>query len=163
MNRPLRTSPERRLDDRQQQVVREELHDLVDRVIDALPIIQRQEREWGRGYPSSTTGGGGGGDSSSTERAALAEHDPATACAEWIVAFSETRGHLVTLADRARRLMPLPESERRPKLERHNVVEVCAECGEPAPDRVKRLDGTAYHAERCFWQAYNRLRGRRGA
>lgn len=164
MTHPLRTSPERRLDDRQLASVRSEMHRLVDQVLDALPVIQRQESEWGRGYPSSTTGGGGGGsDSSSTERAALDPHDPAAACAEWRLLFDESLGSLRNTAHRATRLLPLTDAQISHAQIRQNTVDICAECGERAPDRVKRLDGVAYHAERCFWQAYNRIRGRRGA
>ena len=167
----MRTPAERRLDDRQLTEVRAELHDLVDRVLDALPVIQRQEREWGRGYPASTTGGGGGGSPSSiTERAALdSSHDPAGACAEWRVAFDETVGHLRGLAGRARKLLPLTEADIRQATARQNTVEVCPECSLPVGGgKRKRLDGALFHDESpgtdehgeplpvCFWQAYRR-------
>lgn len=166
---PLRTSPERRLDDDQQAAIRKEMHRLVDQVADALPVIQRQEREWGRGYPASTAGGGGrgGSDSSSTERAALNPHDPAAACAEWRVIFDEALGHLRNVAYRATRLLPLTDGEMKQAQTRQNSVEVCNECERPVL-KGKRLDGALLHNESpgtdehgeplpvCFWQAYRR-------
>ena len=172
----LRTSPERRLDDDQQAALRKEMHRLVDQITDALPVIQRQEREWGRGFPSSTTGGGGGGggDSSSTERAALNPHDPAAACAEWRILFDEALGHLRNAAYRATRLLPLTEAEIKQAQTRQNSVELCAECERPVV-KGKRLDGALLHTDSpgtdehgeplavCWWSAYNRTRGRRGS
>ena len=165
-----RLSPERRLDAGQQRDERQWWHDLVDVIFDAMPLIQTQEREWGRGYPSTTLGGGGGGGdaTSSTERAALTQtQDPGSACTEWLLARFEARGHLITLADRARRLLPLTEADVKRATTRQNTVELCAECERPVT-KGKRLDGSLLHNESpgtdehgeplpvCFWQAYRR-------
>lgn len=41
---------------------------------------------------------------------------------------------------------------------RVNTVELCAECGEPAP-KVHRIDGQPYHATSCYYRVNRRRQG----
>lgn len=156
--------PEQRATETQRESVRRELHDQVNAVCDAWAEVERQSKEMGRGFPSG--GEGSTGDEGSlTERVALSTaFDPALAASEWLSHLAETRGHLKQLSGDLKRILPVDPS----KVERGRVnsVDLCSECNEPAP-KVKRLDGKPYHhpdsGESCWWTAYNRTRGRRGA
>lgn len=155
---------ELRANETQRETVRKELHDHVDALINAWGQLEQQAREMGRGYPS---GGEGGGENQGTlvERVALSDaFDPATAASEWLAEFSEFRALGKNLYGKLKRVLPVdPSSVERGRV---NTVDLCTECNLPAP-KVKRLDGKPYHhpesGESCWWTAYNRTRGRRGA
>jgi hypothetical protein len=71
--------------------------------------------------------------------------------------------------ERTARILAVADLDDELKGRRGNKVEKCRECNEPILGRTKRLDGLPYHAfaesdrSACFWQVYNRTRGRRGA
>lgn len=177
------TRPERTLHDHQRQSLSTELKDrvrwLLDRPRDAkgveygqatYEVIRHQAKEMGRGFPASSLGGDGGsghGDRVSTlagnavdrERAGLPAADPGAAAGDWLTEFDEWVAAGKRLERRARGL--LPKSEAEVTRGRENTVEVCVECGEPAP-KVKRLDGQPYHHPEsglsCWRTAYDRQR-----
>lgn len=175
--------PEQRASENQRDSVRAEGHAQWDRIMDAWSEIDRQSREMGRGYPSGGEGGGADG-GSLTERVAVGvcrceagridpskcacpsstPFDPATAASDWLTHLQETRGHLKNLDGSLKRILPVDATT--VERGRVNQVDLCTECDLPAP-KVKRLDGKPYHhpdsGESCWWTAYNRSRGRRGA
>lgn len=146
--------PEHRADDRQRQSVRDELHDCVDRVVDAWPVLERQAKEMGRGFPTQgDCAGPRGGAGSYVERVAL-EHaeDPALLAEEWLSALAEARAALVNLASKARWLLPVdPESLERGRV---NEVENCALCNEPITGKTRRIDGQPYHPTSCYFRVW---------
>lgn len=143
--------PEQRASETQRDSVRKELHDQVDRLVDAWPVIERQSREMGRGYPSGSEGATGDG-GSLVERVALSgAFDPALASADWLAGFVEFRGHAKNLEGALRRVLPADEAS--VDRGRVNEVEVCAECGLPAV-KVRRIDGVPYHATSCYFRVW---------
>lgn len=198
-----------RADERQMSEVRADLHDLVDRICDAWPLVQKHAREMTRGFPSSSLAGGGGGSSDSAVERALEQWDPAQAAEDALTEFTEARSQLklvakrfarltvpaplkpagdaVTECDRCRRLISgtvesdpnrsgfcsecFGEWVRLGRPERIDFVKwpTCVECGRVTP-RFETLEmageRVALHhrdEDTCYWRAYNRSRGRRGA
>lgn len=145
-----RRRPEHRANERQLDDVRAELHRAVDFAVDAYPTLNKQAREMGRGFPSGSMSYGGAG-GSPVEAAAFAD-DPAGRANDWLAEFDETRGHLLRLAGTARGLLPADPAELEKARGRQNSVEVCAECGDPIPDKVRRIDGLPFHATSCYYR-----------
>ena len=112
------------------------------------------------GFPTGSSGGNG----NSTA-------DPTAAVAERLIdkgmPVDPVRRSALLMGDCVRQALELlrqADGCRRSVLEhgagRPNLVELCTECGEPAP-KVKRLDGAAYHypeagGKQCWWEAYRR-------
>lgn len=142
MTRSLR--PDQRATPQQIANVRAALHADVDAACDAWHTIQHQAATMGRGYPSA-----GGGSSSNisdpTAAQALSEaRNPGQDALEWLAAFTEAQAAIHNTADRARYLLPLPESA--VERGRVNDVPVCVECNDPITGNVKRADNERpYH------------------
>lgn len=158
--------------------VRQEMLEYVDYVCKCWPTIQKQAREMGRGFGSSSLGAIGSGGASRVELEAErtiddGRVDPAQRALDWLSLRAEAFGHLKSLAASARRLMPTSPEELKKQEEEAAKLrgnEICVECGLPAVEGdIKRWNNEVYHrtASRgrpsCYWQAYNRVQGRRGA
>lgn len=145
---------DRRADERQRESVRSELHGAVDSAVDSWPVLERQARDMGRGFPSQGDGPGGvGGHGDPVPRLALEDRvDPAVLAEAWLREFESWRRLGSVLASRARGLLPADVGS--VERGRVNSVEVCAECGDPIGDRVKRIDGNPYHASSCYFRVW---------
>ena len=136
------------------QAVRDELHAIVDRVVDdwrsILHLAEMALGKRGDGEMVSTSNV-----SDPTLSAVLTgEADPARA---WLDEFRRFRTAARVLDGHRAGLAPAP-----PQRGRENTVEVCDGCQLPAPT-VKRLDDGKYHPGGCWWKAYNERSGRRPA
>lgn len=152
MPRPLPRRPPNMPDQRLQ--IRDDLHKIVNDVIDNWETIERQAQEMGRGYPASTLGGeGGSGDTTLVEAQALATIGPGEKATEWLAHLAEFIAHGRTLHDDMKKLLPMTDAEKRRAQQRHNTVEVCTKCGLPA-DKVRRIDGEPFHADSCYYRVW---------
>jgi hypothetical protein len=113
------------------------------------PYLIEQARRYRRGFRAATLGdGGGSGGTSITENLALGGRDIAAEIEEWMTLMDEAIGALVNADSRRGKLMPADGPT-----ERENTVEICADCGEPAP-KVKRVNGLPYHATSCYYRVW---------
>lgn len=132
------------------------MHVLVDRAMDAWPMMDRWAADMARGFPSSTLGDGGsrstgGEDGKSTlvEAQALGDSDPAKQAILWLEQLDKVQAQLVELDRRRMAFLRATDAEVASMQERQNSVEICADCGGPAPD-VHRIDGQPYCATSCY-------------
>jgi hypothetical protein len=169
MTKPMPRRPPLSTD--QRRFLRDELHQIVDTVLDNWPDIDHQISLMGSGYPTSTLGSrtsgtGGGGTSTLVESAA---HRAFTKQSDWITHLVEWIGHSRNLYDELKKIQSATDQEKAEMLKRQNSVELCVECNEPILGKIKRLDGQPYHHPddqpgdngSCWWKAYNRTRGNR--
>ena len=148
------TRPEQRADDRQRGEVRAELHAIVDGLVDALPVLERQARDMGRGFPSQAGGpSGGGGVSRPVERIALdGGSDPGALAGDALVEWARVLGGLRALDRRVRGLLPVqPAASVEPAAGR---VPRCESCG---------ASGDAFKMGRWCEGCYRRLLRRRAS
>lgn len=105
-----RLRPDRKADSRQMQARRDECIDLVERIIAAWPLVQKQATEMVRGFPSSSlAGGGSGGSSESVVERALEQYDPAQDAQDALTEFDSLLYQLRFVAKRFTRLtVPAP-------------------------------------------------------
>lgn len=152
--------PDQRADQRQVKEMRAEGHAAWDYWCDAYAELQRQAKEMGRGYGSSTLGSGGiagAGDMTPTEREALKRvMDPAATAADVLALGTTAFATLRTLERKVRAALPAGDDERERDAQRKlGLLEVCSLCESPvAHDDVKRLDGLPYHKRSCFYRAW---------
>lgn len=163
------TRPDLRPNDLQRESVRAELHDIVDRCVEAWPVIERQAAEMGRGYPTGGDRGGGNAGSPVENQALNHRDDPALSATEWLASLIEFRGQARLLNSTRVQCLALPQSPMAKG--RINSVEICSECGLPLVGKIKRLDNDPLHYESpgtddrgevlaiCFWQRQRRARG----
>ena len=147
--------------------LRAQLHRAVDQICDAHPHAKLDARA--RGFPAGGTGTGSGGDPTGT--AALAQR----VAEVWLAYLDDLRRRVFHQADRALALWPKPPSGGQTVGDitvgaRHNQVEVCWKCGEPAPSgrdanglllihRVPVGNTTvALHATTCYFQLDRKAR-----
>lgn len=155
----MRRHPDQRPDGRQLEALRSELHAIVDAVIGSWPVVERQARDMGRGFPSQSDGpSGSGGVSRPVERIALEERsDPGAVAAEVLVELDEMVAMVRRMDRRVRGCLPVPAAS----VERGRVssVDACELCGEPILEKAKRIDGLPYHASSCYFRVWRAGRG----
>lgn len=163
--------PDQRPNDNQLASVETELIDIIRRLVAAYPILERQAREWSPGFSSSSISGSRGSDiadpvAQAVEAREAGRYDPSEEAQAWVDRFNPLVKTLQAYDRTARNLLPLTEAEVEKARERKNTVAVCPSCESPIVppvDTPKRLDDDVYHAGACWWQGYNKTRGRRPA
>lgn len=131
------------------------LANLDDPTLEAL--IRRSRYPAQDAYTTSTAGDGGGNDVSKPTEAAALRQDPTDQTRRSILellgllevaddalqAVEQRRDHITTIDDKIRG--------------RINTVDICAECGQPAP-KVHRIDGQPYCWSTCYQRVNRRMR-----
>lgn len=159
MKRP----PENVATPEQRAVLRAELHDRIDQIIDNLPTVERFSREMRGGYSANTLAGGSRTAAELTTVERLADqpaNDPAVWALEALAEWAETIGHIRNTARRFRGLMPLSAAELASIQQRAHEADIptCALCQLPIPDKVKRIDDQAFHASTCYYKVWRSRR-----
>lgn len=151
---------ERRTTQEQRESIRQEAYELIDVIIDEWPAIQDQAKKYRKGFSTNTIGDGtnsGGGGSSRTEALAInRSDDPGDQAAEWITDLTKAMTQLRTLRARINNVLPNPKAADKMR-GRVNTVDICAECGLPAPE-VKRIDGEPYHKNTCYFRRWRAIK-----
>jgi hypothetical protein len=141
----------------QRRKLRDDLHRYINTCLDHWDTILRQADDMAAGYPPTTTGGGGNGENTLVEAQALATIGPGEQANDWLAHWSETVAHLTNTYSDLMRLLPMTDDEKAKAQQRENTVEVCTDCGDPAP-KVRRINGKPYHADSCYYRRWRAMR-----
>jgi hypothetical protein len=146
---------ERRTTHQQRESTRQELHHLIDGIIDNWEAVQHQALEMGKGFSRDTLGDGrssGGIGTSRTETLADTRNDPGDQAAQWITDLNTLIKETRSIYGRS--CTVLPDHDTAEKMRgRVNTVDKCALCEQPNP-KMKRVDGQPYCATSCYYKVW---------
>jgi len=145
-----RIRPEERAAEHQRRTVRDELHDIIDRLVDDWPSIDQLAA---LALAHSSNSEGRSSDVSDPTLSAILTHTSDEAH-QWLDDFRRFRVS-ARLLDGKRANMALAKAEPG----RKNTIDKCALCGLPNP-KMHRVDGEPYCATTCYYRVW---RGRQHA
>jgi hypothetical protein len=163
-NHHRRTPPEQTPDHRQREVLRSELHDHIDWIINNLTTVERIRNDMARGYTTTNTDpatSGGGSDNSTTERlAAQHQPDPAAWATEALTQWATTIDTIRRTNRAMRRVIPLTADQLADinKLHEEAALPICGLCELPIDGKAKKIDDQPFHANTCYFKVWRTRR-----